>query len=99
MDDTGRLTPVHPGEVLVEDFLAPLGLTGATVAVAVGMPEGMVDEIVQGKRGVTAGTALRLARFFGTSKLFWANLQDRYDLEVAKDVPDEMRPAGPSRLS
>jgi addiction module HigA family antidote len=80
------LAPIHPGEVLMEDFIAPLGITQNRVAVAVGVPPRRINEIVHGKRRITADTALRLARYFGTTELFWVNLQNRYDLEVQKDV-------------
>lgn len=79
------MTPVHPGEVLAEDFLEPLGVTQHGLAVAIGVPPRRINEIVHGKRRVTADTALRLSRFFGTSERFWLNLQSRYDLEVEKD--------------
>ncbi|MDL9935751.1 HigA family addiction module antitoxin [Gordonia sp. ABSL1-1] len=85
MTTTDKLAPVHPGEVLMEDFIDGLGLTQNKVAVAIGVPPRRVNEIVHGKRGVTADTALRLARYFGTSAEFWLNLQDRYDLDVAED--------------
>lgn len=81
-----KLAPIHPGEVLIEDFIAPLGLTQHKVAVAIGVPPRRINEIVHGKRRITADTALRLARYFGTSDLFWINLQNRYDLEVEKDA-------------
>lgn len=81
-----KLDPVHPGEVLMEDFIGPLGLTQNKVALAVGVPPRRINEIVHGKRRITADTALRLARYFGTTDLFWINLQTRYDLEVEKDA-------------
>jgi antitoxin HigA-1 len=80
-----RLAPVHPGEVLQEDFLAPLGLTQYRLAKGLGVPPRRINEIVHGKRAITADTALRLARFFGTSERFWLNLQTGYDLEVERD--------------
>ena len=76
-----RLPNVHPGEVLMEDFLKPLGLSQYRLAGDLGIPESRVSEIVRGARGVTADTALRLARYFGTSHELWLNLQDRYDVE------------------
>ncbi len=79
------LTPIHPGEVLIEDFIEPLGVTQHSVAIAVGVPPRRINEIVHGKRRVTADTALRLARYFGTTDRFWLNLQARYDLEVERD--------------
>ena len=81
-----KLAPIHPGEVLMEDFIAPLGITQHKVAVAIGVPPRRINEIVHGKRRITADTALRLARYFGTTDLFWINLQNRYDLEAEKDV-------------
>lgn len=80
-----KLSPIHPGEVLLEEFLIPLGLSQYRLAKGIGVPPRRVNEIVHGKRAVTADTALRLARFFGTSERFWLNLQAQYDLEVAKD--------------
>ncbi len=75
---------VHPGEVLREDFLKPLGLSQYRLAGDLGIPESRVSEIVRGTRGVTADTALRLVRYFGTSHELWLNLQDRYDVEEAQ---------------
>ncbi len=80
-----EIAPVHPGEVLMEEFLGPLGVTQHRLAVEIGVPPRRINEIVHGKRRVTADTALRLARFFGTTDRFWLNLQTRYDLEVEKD--------------
>ena len=80
-----RLPPVHPGAVLNEDFLGPLGLTHYRLAKGLSVPPRRINEIVHGKRAVTADTALRLARFFGTSERFWLNLQTGYDLEVERD--------------
>lgn len=83
------IAPIHPGEVLMEDFIGPLGLNQNRLAVAIAVPPRRVNEIVHGKRRITADTALRLARYFGTTDLFWLNLQVRYDLEVEKDVLGE----------
>jgi addiction module HigA family antidote len=80
-----RLAPVHPGEVLMEDFLKPLGLTQYRLAKALSVPPRRINEIVHGTRAVSADTALRLARFFGTSARFWLNLQTAYDLDVEQD--------------
>ena len=80
-----RLAPVHPGEVLLEEFLEPLGLSQYRAAKATGVPPRRINEIVHGKRAVTADTALRLARLLGTSPEFWMNLQSLYDLEIARD--------------
>jgi addiction module HigA family antidote len=82
---TKRLPPVHPGEILLEDFLKPLGLSQYRLAQALSVPARRINEIVHGKRAITADTALRLARFFGTSERFWLNLQAGYDLEVERD--------------
>jgi len=79
------LAPIHPGEVLIEDFIEPLGVTQHSVAIALGVPPRRINEIVHGKRRITADTALRLARYFGTTDRFWLNLQARYDLEVERD--------------
>lgn len=76
-----RLDPVHPGSVLMEDFIDPMGLTRYRVAKQSGMQQRRVDEICSGNRGITADTALRLARLFGTDAAFWMNLQAQYDLE------------------
>ena len=81
-----KLAPTHPGEVLMEDFITPLGLTQHKVAVAIGVPPRRINEIVHGKRRITADTALRLSRYFGTTDLFWINLQNRFDLEIEKDA-------------
>lgn len=93
---TPKMPPIHPGEILAEEYLAPLGVTQHRLAVAVGVPPRRINEIVHGKRRITADTALRLARFFGTSERFWMNLQARYDVEVERDrlapVLDEIRP-------
>ena len=81
----GKLPPVHPGEVLLEEFLIPMGISQYRLAKSTGVPPRRINEIVHGKRAVTADTALRLSRFFGTSEPFWLNLQVHYDLEVTKD--------------
>jgi len=81
-----RLPPVHPGEVLLEDFMKPLGLSQYRLAQDLGVPALRISQIVHGKRAVTADTALRLARYFGTSANVWMRLQARYDLEVAEAV-------------
>lgn len=81
-----KLAPIHPGEVLMLDFIEPLRITQHKVAVAIGVPPRRINEIVHGKRRITADTALRLSRYFGTTDLFWINLQNRYDLEVERDA-------------
>lgn len=81
-----KLTPIHPGEVLLSDFLEPLGLSQYRLAQDISVPPRRINEIVHGKRAITADTALRLARYFGTSERFWLNLQARFDLEIQRDV-------------
>ena len=80
-----KLSPVHPGEVLLEEFLNPMGLSQNRVALDIGVHARRINEIVLGKRSVTADTALRLARYFGTSPQFWLGLQADYDLDIALD--------------
>lgn len=80
-----RIAPIHPGEVLLEEFLGPLEVTQHRLALQIGVPPRRINEIVHGKRRVSADTALRLSRFFGTSDFFWVNLQARFDLEVERD--------------
>ena len=84
MEQEERLPPVHPGEVLLEDFMKPLGLSQYRLAKELNVPALRISQIVHGKRAVTADTALRLARYFGTSANVWMRLQARYDLEVAE---------------
>jgi addiction module HigA family antidote len=78
---SAKLPPIHPGEVLNEEFLGPLGVTQYRLAKAISVPARRINEIVLGKRGITTDTAMRLARFFGTSVEFWANLQTFYERE------------------
>ena len=80
-----KLKPVHPGEVLLEEFLKPLGLSQNRLAIDIGVDSRRINEIVKGKRGITADTALRLARYFDVSADFWMGLQMDYDLDVAAD--------------
>ena len=80
-----KLAPVHPGEVLLEEFLGPMALSQYRLAKDISVPPRRINEIVHGKRSVSADTALRLARYFGTSERFWLNLQTGYDLEVERD--------------
>jgi len=80
-----ELPPIHPGEVLLEEFLVPMGISQYRLAKSTSVPPRRINEIVHGKRAVTADTALRLSRFFGTSEPFWLNLQTQYDLATAKD--------------
>jgi antitoxin HigA-1 len=81
-----RLSPIHPGEVLLEEFLKPLGLSQNRLALEIGVHPRRINEIVLGKRSVSADTALRLARYFGVSPQFWMGLQSDYDLDVAIDI-------------
>ncbi len=85
MTTAKTMPPIHPGEVLMEEYLEPLGITQHRLAIAIGVPPRRINEIVHGKRRITADTALRMARYFGTSERFWMNLQGRYDLEVERD--------------
>jgi addiction module HigA family antidote len=83
--DNVRLKPVHPGEILLEEFLKPMNLSQNQIALALRVPARRINEIVHGKRRITADTALRLARYFGMSPRFWLGLQMDYDLDVAED--------------
>jgi len=83
-----KMSLVHPGEILFEEFLKPLGVSQYRLAKDINVPPRRINEIVQGKRSISADTALRLARYFGLSERFWLNLQSRYDLEVEKDKLD-----------
>jgi addiction module HigA family antidote len=92
-----KLPPIHPGEILLEEFLKPMIISQYRLSKDIGVPPRRINEIVHGKRSITADTALRLARYFGTSERFWMNLQSRYDLEVEKDklgqrLIDEVHP-------
>ena len=80
-----KLKPIHPGEILMEEFLKPFNMSQYRLAVDIGVPPRRINEIALGKRGITAGTALRLAHYFGTSPQFWMNLQTRYDLQTEED--------------
>jgi addiction module HigA family antidote len=90
------MEPVHPGEILLEEFLQPFGVSQYFLAKQIGVPPRRINEIVHGQRRISADTSLRLGRFFGTSERFWLNLQSRYDLEVERDrlgdQLDEIRP-------
>lgn len=79
------LSPIHPGEILLEEFLNPMGISQYRLAKDISVPPRRINEIVHGKRSISADTALRLGRFFGMSPQFWLNLQSRYDLEVSED--------------
>ena len=83
---TELLAPIHPGEVLLEEFLKPMGISQNHLAMQIGVPARRINEIVLGKRRITADTALRLARYFGVSAKFWLGLQTDYDLDVAAEA-------------
>ena len=85
MNTVPFMPPIHPGEVLMKEYLEPLGVTQHKLALAIGVPPRRINEIVHGKRRISADTALRLARYFETTERFWLNLQGRYDLEVERD--------------
>lgn len=87
--NSGRLSPIHPGEILLEKFLKPFGISQYRLAKDIGVSPRRINEIVHGNRGIAADTALRMARYFGTSERFWLNLQTRYDLETEKERLEE----------
>jgi antitoxin HigA-1 len=92
------LSPAHPGEVLLKDYLKPMGLSQYRLAKSIRVPPRRVNEIVLGSRGITADTALRLARFFGTTVEVWMNLQSRFEIEQAQDrLADELAHIEPVR--
>ena len=96
----GETVPVHPGTVLLEQFLKPMDLSQNQLALSIGVPPRRINEIVLGKRGITADTALRLARYFYTSPRYWMSIQTNYELEVAEDelsdrLDREVRPRIP----
>jgi addiction module HigA family antidote len=80
-----KVPPVHPGEILLQEYLVPMGISQYRLSKEISVPARRINEIVHGKRAISADTALRLAWFFGTTELFWVNLQNRFDLEVEKD--------------
>jgi addiction module HigA family antidote len=80
-----RLPPIHPGEILREEFLSPLGMSANELALALRVPATRINDIVNERRGITADTALRLSRYFGTTPKFWMNMQASWELEVAED--------------
>ena len=80
-----KMSPIHPGEILQEDFLIPMGISQYRLSKDISVPPRRINEIVHGKRAVSANTALRLSKYFGTSERFWLNIQTKYDLEVEKD--------------
>jgi addiction module HigA family antidote len=81
-----KLPPIHPGEILIEEFLKPMGISQYRLAKDISVPPRRINEIVHGKRSISADTALRFGRFFGISPQFWLNLQTRFDLEVTEDL-------------
>ena len=85
---TKKVPPIHPGEILFEEFLKPLGISQYRLAKDISVPPRRINEVVHGKRSITADTALRLSRYFKLSERFWLNLQARYDIEVEKDKLD-----------
>lgn len=85
MTTTEKIPPIHPGEVLLEDFINGFGITQHKLAVSIGVPPRRINEIVHGMRGISADTALRLSKYFGTSAEFWLNLQTHYELDLAQD--------------
>ena len=89
--------PIHPGEILLEEFLRPMGISQYRLAKDIGVPQRRISEITQGKRAITADTALRLGRYFGMEAQFWLNLQSRYDLlktelEIGERIDEEVKP-------
>ena len=95
-----RLAPVHPGEVLKHDFMEPFALSAAALAKAIGVTPTRISELIRGQRGITAETALRLARFFNTDARSWMNLQQRYELEVvAREYAHALRAIRPLEVT
>ena len=96
-----KLPPIHPGEILLEEFLKPLGMTMNKLATVLHVPANRITQIVEGRRSISGETALRLARYFGTSAEFWLGMQKDYDLQVARDefeakVEHQVRPRKPA---
>ena len=87
--EVGLIEPIHPGEILMEDFIEGFGITQNKLAGSIGVPPRRINEIVHGKRGITADTAIRLARYFGTSEEFWMNLQSNYELRIERRALQE----------
>jgi addiction module HigA family antidote len=99
MTETDQSNTIHPGEVLREDFLIPLGITAYRLSKAIGIPESALSDILNGRRGITAATALRLARFFGTTPELWLNLQVAYELDAERDrLGDRLEAITPAEL-
>jgi addiction module HigA family antidote len=100
MNPTNRMRPIHPGEVLREEFLAPLGINAHALAMALKVPAPRINDIVRERRSITPDTALRLARYFGTTAQFWLNLQASYDLKIAeRKLGSKIESEVPTRLS
>lgn len=94
--DVDWIDPIHPGEILMEDFIEGFGITQNKLAVSIGVPPRRINEIVHGKRGITADTAIRLARYFGTSEEFWMNLQSHYELRLeGRALQDQIEAIAP----
>ena len=92
--------PIHPGEILMEEFLEQMGITQHKLAVSIGIPPRRINEIVCGKRRITADTALRLGRFFGMTAQFWINLQSHYDLDVESEaIADQLESDKPHQVA
>jgi len=99
MNPINKMRPVHPGEVLREEFLVPLGMSAHALALELKVPAPRINEIVRERRAVTPDTALRLARYFGTTPQFWLNLQTSYDLKIAeREVGSKIEKEVPTRL-
>ncbi|MFZ5570203.1 MAG: HigA family addiction module antitoxin [Thermodesulfobacteriota bacterium] len=99
MNPTNQMRPVHPGEVLREEFLVPFGLSAHALAMELKVPAPRINEIVRERRSITPDTALRLARYFGTTPQFWLNLQTSYDLKVAeREIGSKIQREVPVRL-
>ena len=97
---TDLIDPIHPGEVLMEDFIEGFGITQNHLAVAIGVPPRRINEIVHGKRGITADTAVRLSRYFGNSAEFWMNLQSHYELRIERRaLHDQLDAISPLRTA
>ena len=94
--ESDLIEPIHPGEILMEDFIEGFGITQNKLAVSIGVPPRRINEIVHGKRGITADTAIRLARYFGTSEEFWMNLQSHYELRLeGRALQDQIEAIAP----
>jgi addiction module HigA family antidote len=98
--DVNLIEPIHPGEILMEDFIEGFGITQNKLAVSIGVPPRRINEIVHGKRGISADTAIRLARYFGTSEEFWMNLQSNYELRLERrELRDQIATITPLQIA